>query len=68
MANQLNGSVQHTPVTPSPEVVVKSLSELPKSERRQITSELMRIHNLVNATENDLRRMSGKDKADTPRI
>jgi hypothetical protein len=69
MTNQLNGAAQHTvPMTQPDSVVVKNLSELPKSERRQITSELMRIHNLVNSTESDLRKMGGKDKADKPQI
>jgi hypothetical protein len=66
MTNQLNGANEVAPV--SQEVVVKSLSELPKTERRQITSELMRIHNLVNSAENDLRKMGEKDKAAKFRI
>jgi hypothetical protein len=66
MTNQLNGANEAVPV--SEEVVVKSLSELPKTERRQITSELMRIHNLVNSAEHDLRKMGEKDKASKFRI
>ena len=67
MTNQLNGTNNSVPLNDEP-VVVKSLNELPKSERRQITSELLRIHNLVNAAENDLRKMSGKDKAGKPSL
>jgi hypothetical protein len=69
MTNQLNGiNVSAAAAVTPDQVVVKNLSELPKSERRMITTELMRIHNLVNSAENDLRKMGGKDKADSFRI
>jgi len=67
MTNQLNGTNNSMPLNDDA-VVVKSLSDLPKTERRQITSELLRIHNLVNAAENDLRKMGGKDKASKPSL
>lgn len=72
MTNQLNGNSASVsaagPGLTGQEVVVKSLSELPKTERRLITTELLRIHNLVNSAENDLRNLGGKDKADSFRI
>jgi hypothetical protein len=68
MTNQVNGTNQAVPAVQEAAAVPMNLSELPKTERRRITTELMRIHNLVNAAEHDLRKMDGKDKADSLRI
>lgn len=68
MASRLNGiSHQATPAE-AEAIVAKPLYELPKQERRKITTELLRIHNLVNAMDTDLLRDDQVDKADVKRI
>jgi hypothetical protein len=50
---------------PEAQAVAKPLSDLPKTERRKVTSELLRIHNMVNALEQIAdHKDSRKDKAD----
>lgn len=66
MTSRLNATNQTR--THSEPIVAKSLSELPKEDRRKITTELMRIHNLVNALENEFPRDTKSDKADTRRL
>ncbi len=59
--NEVNS--QFAPLGTEP-AVAKSLSELPKQDKRQVTTELLRIHNLVNALDHDQHDWSEKDKAD----
>ncbi len=59
--NEVNS--QFAPPVAEP-AVAKSLSELPKQDKRKVTTELLRIHNLVNALDSDLSDWSDKDKAD----
>lgn len=69
MASRLNGTSNQQAVPSETEAVVaKPLHELPKQERRKITTELLRIHNLVNALEFDLHRDDQPDKADVKRL
>lgn len=62
MSSRLNDASGN--IAPYQAPVAKPLSELPKQERRKVTSELMRIHNLVNALEANDFRDSDKDKSD----
>lgn len=64
MTSRVNeANSQFVPPVAEP-AVAKSLSELPKQDKRMVTTELLRIHNLVNALDSKQANRSEKDKAD----
>lgn len=68
MTSRLNRANQNAMPLNAQEVVAKPLHELPKQEKRKVTTELLRIQNLMNALDTMAPKHAGQDKADRPTI